>query len=510
MKRIFTFFIVAVVVCNKPLRAQLIFNETFNYSPGDLLEGRTGGTGFSTGWSNASTGNTGANALAEIVTGQINASSVNKLRVTLPASATTTVRYDRTIAAALNNDASTTEYWLGYWLRIPATSLSTSTYGVAAQVILMNGANSTVATDMRLGFGKTSNYASMANSANALSMFTRAAPNGCVALNFPSTWNGASAAQQTLIGLSTVTDNVVYVLANIKKLQFANYQQPSTTMPNPNPMANFDGFRFWFLSAPPTGPSDPIFTDYPNGHISTIEPVTMNPLPILNRMLRADNTVNTTCVKDGVTGLRIRVEGNPGTTTFVVEFDDVKLATSLSSLLVVPITFKHINAFQKGNINIINWATSSENNNKGFTIERSTNNGVSWSSIGFVPGALNSNSDEQYEFIDNSPVDVTLYRIQQTDIGGKSSYSKVVKVNRNSNSDFSLAPNPAQNNVIVKLNKFSNNNTVFVYNSLGKTMLQENFNSNTHHIDVSNLSKGVYYVRISGIDGVSTQKFIKN
>jgi hypothetical protein len=513
MRKKSTYFILLffVFLVYKPLKAQLIFNETFS-SPIGNLEGSNGGTGFTTPWSNTTTGNTGATSLAQIVPGQIGAtgSSGDKLQVTLPTGATTIVRYDRTFSgAALNNDASTQEYWLGFWLRIPAANISTSTYGVAAQIMLMNGANSSTATDMRLGFGKTSNYASGANSANAVTMFTRASPNGCAALNFPAAWNTSTSAQQSLIGLSTATDNVIYVLANIKKLEFPNYQQPSTTMPNPNPIANFDGFRYWIMSAPPTGANDPIFTTYPNGHISQIEPVTGNSLPLQNRMLRLDNNLNTTCVKDGVTGLRIRVEGNPGATPFLVEFDEIRLGTSLNSVLLLPIKLKDITAVQKGNSNIINWTTSTETNNKGFYIEQS-NNARNWKNIGFVAGATNSYIDQNYSFTDNNPFDVTYYRIRQTDIDGKNSYTKTVKVDRNDKSTFTLSPNPTKDNINIKLTKVSNNSTAIIYNTIGKIVLQDRFSGNSRNINLSSLAKGIYYIKLNTTSGSTTEKIIKD
>jgi hypothetical protein len=512
MKQKFTLLsllLIAVVLC-QPIQAQLIFNEAFDYSAGNL-EGSNGGTGFTSAWSNANTGNTGANSLAQIVAGQIGANGTgSKLQVTLPVNATNVVRYDRSFPVALNNDASTQEYWLGFWMRIPAANLSTTptnTYGVAAQVILVNGANSTVVTDMRLGFGKTSNFTTGANTANALTLFSRAAPNGCGALNFPSGWNTSTAAQQALIGLSTLTDNVVYILANVKKLEFPNYQQPSMVMPNPNPIANFDGFRYWIMSAPPSGPGDQIFIDYPNGHISQIEPVTGNPLPYQNRLLRQDNTVNTTCVKDGVTGLRIRVEGNPATTPFLVEFDEIRFGTSLASL-ALPITLKEINAYQKDNTNLLQWTTSSESNNKGFFVERSSN-GSAWAEIGFVAGAGNSSTDQKYSFIDVNPLRKSFYRIRQADFDGRTSFTKVVKVDRSVDVSFTVLPNPATNNITISLDKATNNNTVTILNTIGKVVLQTRFNGNTKNIDISTLSKGLYYIKLHTTNGITTEKILK-
>jgi hypothetical protein len=495
------------------IKAQVIFNEPFVYSTGDL-QGNNAGTGFSSAWSNATTGNTGANSLAQIVAGKIDPSSTspstgNKLQVTLPSGATTTVRYDRTIPLTLNGDASTQSYWLGYWLRIPAANLSASTYGVTAQMILMNAANSTVATDMRFGYGKTSNFSTGVNSANALTMFTRASPGGCAALNWPSGWNTSTAAQQTLIGLSTTTDNVVYVLVKITKGEFIGVKAASTTTPNPNTATNFDGFRMWFLSAPPTSTTDPIFTTYPNGFINTLDAETGINFPIQTKMLRTDLVPTNTCTKDGVTGIRIRVEGNPGVTTFLAEFDEIKLGNALGDIVVLPITLQDFSANQLGKNNIINWQTATENNNKGFSVEQSEN-GNTWKSIGFVQGNTNSSIKLDYNFIDNNPFDITYYRLRQEDINGKITYTKIVKVKRSNSISLEITPNPAQESINIVLNKVSNNNTITIVDARGRKVNTSKFNGYRTTIDIGVLAKGIYFVNIVTENGTSVEKFIKN
>jgi Secretion system C-terminal sorting domain len=515
MKKIYKFasiFLLCTIAVHIA-KAQLIFNETFDYSTG-VLEALNGATGFSTAWSNGSTGNTGANTLAQIVAGKIDPSASsnstgNKLQVTLPTGVSTTVRYDRTFPLSLNGDASTQEYWLGYWLRIPAANLSTSTYGVAAQVILMRDAYSpTVLQDMRIGFGKTSNFTTGGNIANTLTMFSRANPNGCNAVNWPSGWNTSTPAQQALIGLSTTTDNVIYILAKISKGEFLAYQTPSLTVPNPNPIGNFDGYRVWFMSAPPSGLTDPIFTTYPNGHVSFTEAVTGNNLPIQTKVLRLDNNNNTTCVKDGVTGLRIRVEGNPGATPFLAEFDEIRLGRSLGDVLL-PVNLEDLGANQLGKDNIINWTTVSETNSKAFHIEQSSN-GSNWRNIGSVQAAGTTAYKTTYRFADNNPSAISYYRLRQEDLNGKITYSKIVKVKRSENVSVYITPNPAQQNIAITLNKSSSNNTVTITDIVGRVMLTSKFNGYKVSLPITKLTKGIYAVTIVTENGTIVEKFVKD
>ena len=71
--------------------------------------------------------------------------------------------------------------------------------------------------------------------------------------------------------------------------------------------------------------------------------------------------------------------------------------------------------------------------------------------------------------------------------------------------DVNIYPNPTANYLFIEGNK--NPLAISIYNLLGAEVISE---SNTHKIDVSELSKGVYIINVS--DGVSqtNKKFIKN
>ena len=71
--------------------------------------------------------------------------------------------------------------------------------------------------------------------------------------------------------------------------------------------------------------------------------------------------------------------------------------------------------------------------------------------------------------------------------------------------DVNIYPNPTTNYLFIEGNK--NPLAISIYNLLGAEVISE---SNTHKIDVSELSKGVYIINVS--DGVSqtNKKFIKN
>ena len=95
---------------------------------------------------------------------------------------------------------------------------------------------------------------------------------------------------------------------------------------------------------------------------------------------------------------------------------------------------------------ILNWATATELNNRGFEIERSTNKS-DWILIGFRDGVGTTTESSQYSFSDDLS-DISLsklyYRLKQIDFNGTFEYSDVIEV-LISPSTFSLSqnyPNP--------------------------------------------------------------------
>jgi hypothetical protein len=87
------------------------------------------------------------------------------------------------------------------------------------------------------------------------------------------------------------------------------------------------------------------------------------------------------------------------------------------------------------------WSTAEEENNELFTVQRSSN-AIHWIDIGNLPGAGNSFSAKQYEFLDRLPLEgVSYYRIRQTDWNGSSSFSEVRAVTHEIE-ELSIYPNP--------------------------------------------------------------------
>ncbi len=75
-------------------------------------------------------------------------------------------------------------------------------------------------------------------------------------------------------------------------------------------------------------------------------------------------------------------------------------------------------------------------------------------------------------------------------------------------SNILMYPNPVKDNFVY----FSSTQDldVVIYNILGKQVIKENATRTKNYIDVSNLNKGIYLVKINSGQGSVTKKLIRN
>lgn len=136
----------------------------------------------------------------------------------------------------------------------------------------------------------------------------------------------------------------------------------------------------------------------------------------------------------------VQIEG-PGITAQTVNF-------TLASGGPLAITLGNFNAEAVKDKVKLNWFTVTESNNDYFSVERSTD-GINWSLVKKLKGATNSSSILTYECFDDQPVAGTLYyRLKQTDLDGKFSYSAIKHVKFTTGDNIFMYPVPNTGNTI--------------------------------------------------------------
>ena len=181
----------------------------------------------------------------------------------------------------------------------------------------------------------------------------------------------------------------------------------------------------------------------------------------------------------------------------------------------LPITLVNFIVTKQGDNAQLNWATSSEENNKGFEIQRSTDQSA-WTVLNFIAGAGNSQTEKDYQYLDqNLPAGTYYYRLRQVDYDGNSSFSKVVPVTFDGGLALELKqnrPNPFNNYtsismVIPKASRVQ----LMLYDQMGRPIQQlmdEEKMPGTYSVTVNRngLSSGIYYYKMTALGQVITKK----
>ena len=179
--------------------------------------------------------------------------------------------------------------------------------------------------------------------------------------------------------------------------------------------------------------------------------------------------------------------------------------TLINTIGALPITLLYLSVLPVNNSYLnLNWSTSTEENNKGFSIERSID-GIQFDSISWVDGSGNSIVQNNYIFNDYNVVpNVTYYyRLNQIDNDGKSTLTYIVSGEISSDNLLvsNPIPNPSSGNTIIIVNSSNEHQAqVNISDILGRTITNSSYEllsgQTILNIDLSNLSKANYNISI--------------
>ncbi len=203
--------------------------------------------------------------------------------------------------------------------------------------------------------------------------------------------------------------------------------------------------------------------------------------------------------------------GDPtNSTTFILAASPASLNSSggitfdcSNSTTTLPLTWLSFNVQKQFSSVLINWSTATEENTTEFLIQQSTDL-ITWNTIGTVPSAGNSTAIEYYNFTHINPANgVNYYRLMQRDLDGHFSYSNTAKVFFNGKSNQPVInPNQIANGILnLNLDEAA---IVNIYNNAGALVIKQAFSIGRHTINVNNLPKGIYLMRV----GTRTEKII--
>lgn len=189
----------------------------------------------------------------------------------------------------------------------------------------------------------------------------------------------------------------------------------------------------------------------------------------------------------------------------------------------LPVSWLSFTGTLQGKETLLSWSTASEQNNKGFEVERSADN-KTFVKIGFVNGQGNSDVVNHYSYTDQvaalfNTTPVVYYRLRQVDMNGKASYSSVVAVQlavSRTSQAVQVYPNPAEAGVNLSVNaENAGDAQVVIADVNGKVLLNKTVkvmaggNTISLEEETAAFNSGVYFIQVQVGTGSMHGKFIK-
>jgi hypothetical protein len=223
----------------------------------------------------------------------------------------------------------------------------------------------------------------------------------------------------------------------------------------------------------------------------------------------------------GVTGLYQRPNGNK--LTAQTAFSRFRIfGTTNPTNTSLPVELVNLKAEPINNEFIkVSWTTASEINNKGFVLQRSSNNS-SFDSIGWVAGNGTTTNLNNYSFDDRNVEKgiIYYYRLKQIDTDNTYTFSNTVsaKLTPTNIESVSVFPNPSDANATIQI--LSSVNDLYnleVFNDIGQNMYTNKIDVKANTTSTINLpstdwAKGMYFIKAQANikNQITSLKFIKN
>jgi len=207
-------------------------------------------------------------------------------------------------------------------------------------------------------------------------------------------------------------------------------------------------------------------------------------------------------------------------TTDTRQFSMYMKGFTYPSQVTLPVDIISFNAMLEGTTKAnLTWVTSTEKNVSHFVVEKSTD-GKNFSDAGIVFAFGNTQDKQTYNFSDKinaSAGSVIYYRLRTVNVDAKNQYSiiRLIRIDKENSTNIAVTtyPNPVTNDLRVTIPaKWQNKKVSYelIANNGRLTLRAESGNSSqTETINVSNLTAGVYMVKVTCNGETAMQKIVK-
>jgi len=206
---------------------------------------------------------------------------------------------------------------------------------------------------------------------------------------------------------------------------------------------------------------------------------------------------------------------NKLTLTGITTFSDWTGSDAVNNSL--PISLKSFDVTRVNDFAEIRWITSSETNNALFSVERSQD-GEQWTSIYTCEGAGTTTKEHRYIFTDSNPTSgVNYYRLKQTDVDGKFTFSKIenIKIASFQTVSMQIFPMPADaDDINISISSIhSGSAIVIICDSYGKEICIGEIEVSTVPIqikltDICAIVPGIYIVTLKCDNAIERKRIV--
>lgn len=215
------------------------------------------------------------------------------------------------------------------------------------------------------------------------------------------------------------------------------------------------------------------------------------------------NQGNTAGTNTGLVTLPDLKNNNNGLlTNFTLSGSGSNFVAQSAGLNILPVVWNEFTAKKGISEVLLEWSTWSERSSGYFTVQHSTDMRT-WSVLTTKEAAGQSDRLVHYHYADRSPRSGrNFYRIQQTDLDGKTSYSEVRQILFSGFAPKLAIANPVSDGTLMMYSDHSTD--LQLYDRTGRIVWKKNNTQGIIRADVSNLPAGIYFLR----SGAGTEKIL--
>lgn len=175
----------------------------------------------------------------------------------------------------------------------------------------------------------------------------------------------------------------------------------------------------------------------------------------------------------------------------------------------LPVKLIYFTGKKVENYSQLDWATAIEIDNDKFIVERS-GDAVHFETIGSVQGAGNTTVQQNYQWLDKSPLSGwNYYRLKQVDFDGDVEYTNTVAVNFDGDEvtpSIIVFPSPSKDFINIQVLGTNQIVEAVLYNMIGQAVKNVTPNS---RMSIEDLPSGEYFIKVIMGNNVVVKQFVK-